>query len=37
MMKEVIIDRRAGRQIEREDADGIAKEIEEKSNFHIQE
>jgi len=29
----VIIDRRAGRQIEKEDADGIAKEIEEKINF----
>ena len=29
----VIIDRRAGRQIEKEDADGIAKEIEEKIKF----
>jgi len=29
----VITDRRAGRQIEREDADGIAKEIEEKIKF----
>jgi len=31
--KGVIIDRRAGRQIEKEDADGIAKEIEEKIKF----
>ena len=31
--EQVIIDRRAGRQIEREDADGIAKEIEEKVKF----
>jgi 2,3-bisphosphoglycerate-independent phosphoglycerate mutase len=30
---EVIIDRRAGRQIEKEDADGIAREIEEKIKF----
>ncbi len=30
---EVIIDRRAGRHIEKEDADGIAKEIEEKLKF----
>ena len=30
---EVIIDRRAGRQIEKEDADGVAKEIEEKIKF----
>ena len=30
---EVIIDRRAGRQIEKEDADGIAKELEEKIKF----
>jgi len=29
----VIIDRRAGRQIEKEDADGVAKEIEEKIKF----
>ena len=29
----IIIDRRAGRQIEKEDADGIAKEIEEKIKF----
>jgi len=29
----VIIDRRAGRNIEKQDADGIAKEIEEKINF----
>ncbi len=29
----IIIDRRAGRQIEREDADGVAKEIEEKIKF----
>ncbi len=28
--EEIIIDRRAGRQIEKEDADGVAKEIEEK-------
>jgi len=31
--EQVIIDRRAGRQIERKDADGIAKEIEEKVKF----
>ena len=31
--QEVIIDRRAGRHIEKEDADGIAKEIEEKVKF----
>jgi len=31
--EEVIIDRRAGRQIEKEDADGIAKELEEKIKF----
>ena len=31
--KEVIIDRRAGRHIEKEDAQGIAKEIEEKIRF----
>jgi len=31
--EQVIIDRRAGRQIEREDADGIAKEIEAKVKF----
>ena len=31
--EQVIIDRRAGRQIERNDADGIAKEIEEKIKF----
>ena len=31
--KNVIIDRRAGRHIEREDAQGIAKEIEEKLKF----
>jgi hypothetical protein len=31
----VIIDRRAGRQIEKEDADGIAKELEEKIKFSI--
>jgi len=31
--EQIIIDRRAGRQIEREDADGIAKEIEEKVKF----
>lgn len=31
--EEVIIDRRAGRHIEKEDADGIAKEIEEKIKF----
>ena len=30
---EVIIDRRAGRQIEKEDADGIAKELEEKNKI----
>ncbi|MDH3823584.1 MAG: phosphoglycerate mutase, partial [Nitrosopumilus sp.] len=30
---EVIIDRRAGRHIEKEDADGVAKEIEEKVKF----
>ena len=30
---EVIIDRRAGRNIEKEDADGVAKEIEEKINL----
>ncbi|HJL67383.1 MAG TPA: alkaline phosphatase family protein [Nitrosopumilus sp.] len=30
---EVIIDRRAGRHIEKEDADGVAKEIEEKIKF----
>ena len=30
---EVIIDRRAGRQIEKEDAEGVAKEIEEKIKF----
>jgi len=30
---EVIIDRRAGRNIEKEDADGVAKEIEEKIKF----
>jgi len=29
----IIIDRRAGRQIEKEDADGLAKEIEEKIKF----
>jgi len=29
----IIIDRRAGRQIEKEDADGVAKEIEEKIKF----
>ena len=28
--EEVIIDRRAGRHIEKEDAEGVAKEIEEK-------
>ncbi len=32
---EVITDRRAGRQIEKEDADGIAKELEEKIQFSI--
>ena len=31
--EEVIIDRRAGRQIAKEDADGIAKELEEKIKF----
>jgi len=31
--EEVIIDRRAGRHIEKEDADGVAKEIEEKINL----
>jgi len=31
--EDVIIDRRAGRQIEKEDADGIAKEIETKMKF----
>ncbi|MGB0856015.1 MAG: alkaline phosphatase family protein [Nitrosopumilus sp.] len=31
--KEVIIDRRAGRHIEKEDADGVAREIEEKIKF----
>ena len=31
--EEVIIDRRAGRHIEKEDADGVAKEIEEKIKF----
>ena len=31
--EEIIIDRRAGRQIEKEDADGIAREIEEKIKF----
>ncbi|MCH8915712.1 MAG: 2,3-bisphosphoglycerate-independent phosphoglycerate mutase [Thaumarchaeota archaeon] len=31
--EEIIIDRRAGRQIEREDAEGVAKEIEEKIKF----
>ncbi len=31
----MIIDRRAGRQIEKEDADGIAKELEEKIKFSI--
>ena len=31
--EEVIIDRRAGRHIEKEDADGVAKEIENKINF----
>ena len=31
--QEVIIDRRAGRHIEKEDADGVAKEIEEKIKF----
>ena len=31
-----IIDRRAGRHIEKEDADGVAKEIEEKINFQVQ-
>jgi len=31
--KDVIIDRRAGRHIEREDAEGVAKEIEEKLKF----
>ncbi len=30
---EVIVDRRAGRHIEKEDADGVAKEIEEKIEF----
>jgi 2,3-bisphosphoglycerate-independent phosphoglycerate mutase len=30
---EIIIDRRAGRHIEKEDADGVAKEIEEKIKF----
>ena len=33
--EEVITDRRAGRQIEKEDADGIAKELEEKIKFSI--
>ncbi|MDB2445845.1 alkaline phosphatase family protein [Nitrosopumilus sp.] len=33
--EEVITDRRAGRHIEKEDADGIAKELEEKINFSI--
>ena len=33
MKMEVIIDRRAGRHIEKEDADGVAKEIEEKIKF----
>ena len=33
--EDVIIDRRAGRQIEKEDADGIAKELEEKIKFSI--
>ena len=33
MNKEVITDRRAGRQIEKEDADGISKEIEDKIKF----
>ena len=31
--EEVIIDRRAGRHIEKEDADGVAKEIEDKLNL----
>jgi len=31
--EEIIIDRRAGRHIEKEDADGVAKEIEEKINL----
>ena len=31
--EEIIIDRRAGRHIEKEDADGIAKELEEKIKF----
>lgn len=31
--EEIIIDRRAGRHIEKEDADGVAKEIEEKIKF----
>ena len=33
--EKIIIDRRAGRKIEREDAIGIAKEIEEKTTFSI--
>ena len=33
--EEIITDRRAGRQIEKEDADGIAKELEEKIKFSI--
>jgi 2,3-bisphosphoglycerate-independent phosphoglycerate mutase len=33
--EEVITDRRAGRQIEKEDAEGIAKELEEKIKFSI--
>jgi 2,3-bisphosphoglycerate-independent phosphoglycerate mutase len=33
--EEVIIDRRAGRHIEKEDADGIAKEIEEKIKLSV--
>ena len=33
--EEVIIDRRAGRHIEKEDADGIAKELEQKIKFSI--
>ena len=33
--EEIITDRRAGRHIEKEDADGIAKELEEKINFSI--
>ena len=33
--EEVIIDRRAGRHIEKEDADGVAKELEEKIKFSV--